>query len=169
MELYRWSETANGREAMRPASKVHAQVTRRLAATPEQVFDAWLDAQLVRRWMGTSAARGVWANVTRVEIDPRVGGIFSFVDRQDGQELDHRGEYLEIDRPRRLVFTWGIPSLSPASDKVTLEVMPSAGGCQVTLTHELPTQWIAFQARCAANWGAMLDAVQAMVTEGNRM
>ena len=74
--------------------------------------------------------------MVRVEIDPRVGGRFTIVDRRNGEDVEHTGEYLEIDRPRRLVFTFAVPKYSAVYTKVTVEVEPAAQGCDLTLTQE---------------------------------
>lgn len=46
--------------------------------------------------------------IVRLDLAPHVGGSFSFVVRRQGEEINHVGTYLEIERRRRLVFTWGI-------------------------------------------------------------
>ncbi|WP_335342470.1 SRPBCC domain-containing protein [Polycladomyces zharkentensis] len=62
---------------------------------------------MIGKWMFGPAHPEREEEVVRISLDPRVGGSFSFVVRRQGQEMDHVGEYLEIERPRRLVFTWG--------------------------------------------------------------
>jgi uncharacterized protein YndB with AHSA1/START domain len=82
--------------------------------------------------------------VLHLDIDARVGGLFSFAIRRDGQDLNHVGKYLEIDRPQRLVFTWANAPDSPEPDvasRVTVEIAAQTGGCELTLTHEVPPQW----------------------------
>ena len=60
--------------------------------------------------------------------------------RSDRQEREHRiplmSQYLEIDRPGRLVFTFAVPTYSPIVTWVTIDIVPSDGGCELTLTHE---------------------------------
>lgn len=90
---------------MSTAPRINVRVTRRYTAPPERVFDAWLDAEMIGKWMFGPALRD--EEIVRLSLDARVGGSFSFVVRRQGEEIDHMGEYLEIDRPRRLVFTWG--------------------------------------------------------------
>ena len=86
---------------METAPQVDIRVTQRYAVSAERVFDAWLDPAMASTWMFATASRPN----TRAEIDARAGGSFRFVDRQDGEEIEHTGQYLEIVPPRRLVFT----------------------------------------------------------------
>ncbi len=110
-----------------------AHVSHRFAAPAERVFDAILDVSTARRFMYASAA----GEMVRAELDARVGGTYTFVDRRDGADVEHTGTYLEIDRPRRLVFTMFVPHYSTSPDRVTVEIVPIAGGCELTLTHEM--------------------------------
>jgi uncharacterized protein YndB with AHSA1/START domain len=108
-------------------------VSHRYQAPPERVFDAWLDPELARRFAFATPT----GTMIKAEIDPRVGGRFNLTDRRpDMGDVAHVGEYLEIDRPRRLVFTFGVPQYDPAMTTVTLEIRPVDGGCELTLTHE---------------------------------
>jgi uncharacterized protein YndB with AHSA1/START domain len=140
-------------------AQLRATVTRRFKASPERVFDAWLDPEKVMKWMFPNG------DIVRVEIDARVGGSFSFVDRREGEEIDHTGEYLEIDRPRRLVFTWGIPQYSPDFDRVTVEVVPLEAGSEITLTHELHPDWAEYLDRTENAWTIMLEAMTKALEE----
>lgn len=115
-------------------------VTRHFNASPERVFDAWLDPQTAGKWLFATPT----GKMVRVEIDAHVGGRFVIVDRRNGEDVEHTGEYLEIDRPRRLVFTFGVPKYSPLFTKVTIEIEPAASGCDLTLTNEdVPAEYLA--------------------------
>ncbi len=129
------------------------RVTHRFTASAERVFDAWLDP--------TKASRFLFATPTgqmvRVEIDARVGGHFTLTDRRDGEDVDHTGEYLEIDRPRRLVFTFMVPKYSSLSTRVIIEITPLNTGCELTLTNEgVPPEW---QEPTTAGWTSILAAL----------
>ena len=76
------------------------RVNRRISASPERVFDAWLDPKKAGKFLFATAT----GQMVRAGIDPRVGGKFVFIDRRDGEDVEHTGEYLDLDRPRRLVF-----------------------------------------------------------------
>jgi uncharacterized protein YndB with AHSA1/START domain len=81
-------------------------VTHHFKASAERVFDAWLDPSMVRNWMSLPSPLLGAMDVRRIEIDARVGGRFTFSDMREEGEAIHWGFYREIDRPRRLVFTW---------------------------------------------------------------
>lgn len=135
-----------------------ARTSRRFDVSPEEVFDAWLDPKKVAMWFGPGLG-----DMIRVDVDAKEGGSFSFVQRRDGEDIDHTGQYLEVKRPTRLVFTWSVPAYSPDSDRVILEIFPLTGGCEATITHELHPEWAEFADRAAKSWAEMLDAMAAAV------
>src|SRR5690348_6645127 len=77
-------------------------VERLVPAPLRTVFEAWLDPKALRHFMCPAPG----TRVTRAESDPRVGGKFLIVMHVGGEDLPHRGEYLEITRYTRMVFTW---------------------------------------------------------------
>jgi uncharacterized protein YndB with AHSA1/START domain len=106
-------------------------IERLIPAPPREVFDAWLDPEALQRFM----CGGPGVHVTRVECDPRVGGQFLIVMNVGGHDIPHRGEYLEIERYTRLVFTWRSPYAGEGS-RVTLQFAESRNGeTRLTLEH----------------------------------
>jgi uncharacterized protein YndB with AHSA1/START domain len=136
---------------------VKATITSRFDATAERVYDAWLDPEWIGRWMFGPTVRE--ERIVRLGLEPRVGGTFSFVVERAGTEIDHVGEYLELDRPRRLVFTWATRDSLPDTSRVTVEIAPLDAGCELTLLHEMGSAWSAFADRAAGSWRKMLDAL----------
>jgi uncharacterized protein YndB with AHSA1/START domain len=132
-------------------------VTRRFDAAPERVFDAWLSPELIGRWMFGPALRD--EEVVRITLDARVGGRFSFLVRRQGNEIDHVGRYVEIDRPRWLVFTWAVAADAEDASRVTIDIVPQGTACELTLTHEMQPQWADFAGRVREGWTKMLEAL----------
>jgi uncharacterized protein YndB with AHSA1/START domain len=138
------------------------RVSRRYQASPERVFDAWLDPEKAGRFLFATPT----GQIVRAEIDARVGGSFTFVDRRDGDDVVHSGEYLEIDRPRRLVFTFSVDD-SP-SDRVTVEIVPLETGCELTLSHEQRPEGVEYADRTEEGWIGILDRLAVVLGEGSR-
>lgn len=108
-------------------------VTRSYDAPPETVFDAWLDPARARRFL-FATPDGV---MLHVDIDGRAGGAFVITERRGGEDIEHAGEYLEVDRPRRLSFDFSVPKFSTQHTRVTIDVAPSGESrCELTLTHD---------------------------------
>lgn len=138
---------------------VQIRIRRRFDVAAVRVFDAWLDPRLIGQWMFGTALRD--EEVLRIAVDARVGGSFSFLVRRDQQALDHVGQYLEIDRPRRLAFSWGVGTASEAESRVTIEIAPQGAGCELSLTHRMHPKWAEYAGRTEAGWTRMLDVLAA--------
>jgi uncharacterized protein YndB with AHSA1/START domain len=136
---------------------VKAVVTKRFSASAERVFDAWLDPEMLGEWMFGPKVRE--ERIVRLGLDPRIGGNFSFVVDRAGTEVNHVGKYLEIDRPRLLVFTWATEDSLPATSRVIIEITALDTGCELTLTHAMGAEWSSFVDRATDSWRKMLDAL----------
>jgi len=80
------------------------RIERAFRAPIEQVFDAWTNADVLRRWLHCGPD---WETPI-AEVDLRVGGSIRIVmrDPADGAEHGATGEYRLIEPPNRLVFSW---------------------------------------------------------------
>lgn len=131
-------------------------VKHRFAASAERVYDAWLDPEKARRFLYTT----VTGNVVRCDIDARVGGRYTIVDRRNGEDVLHEGTYLELERPRRIAFTLRVPKYSAEEDRVVIDIEPLAQGCELTLTTHTGDEW-AEDTRLG--WAMILDVLDEIV------
>ena len=145
---------------MNTEPNIDVRVRKHFEASPERVFDAWLDAATARKWLFATPA----GEMVRAEIDPRVGGKFTFTDRREGEEAEHTGEYLVIDRPRRLVFTFSAGDTEPS--RISVDIVPQGSGCELTLSHEMKPEWAEYKERTEQGWAAILDGLAATLGEG---
>ena len=99
-------------------------------ASPDTVFEFFTDPSKMVRWMGTQAT-----------LDPRPGGVFRV---EMSPQVATSGEYVEVDPPSRLVYTFGWEgddfSTTPGSTTVEVTFTPVDGGTLLRLVHTgLPT------------------------------
>ena len=98
------------------------EIERRIAARPDTVFSFFVDPERYRRWQGIDA-----------QLDPRPGGIFR-VTVTGRSHTTVIGEFVEIDPPHRLVFTWGWEQFDGMPDGML--VPPRSTTVEVTLTED---------------------------------
>jgi uncharacterized protein YndB with AHSA1/START domain len=106
-------------------------VVRRLLPVPrERVFAAWVDSASLAQWMRPGQTID-----TIVEIEPRVGGKFRVLMRQGTEDVEHWGEYLVIEPPSLLSFTWISVHTDLQPSVVTIELFERGTGTELVLTH----------------------------------
>jgi uncharacterized protein YndB with AHSA1/START domain len=131
-------------------------ITRRFDFPMERVFDAWIDPAKASKFLFATPT----GKMVRVEIDAP-GWRLVYITRRDDEDVDHVGSYLEVDRPRRLVFAFAVPKYSAQVTRVSIDLKPLPTGCELTLTHEgvLP-EWLE---RGREGWGKILDGQAALL------
>ena len=106
---------------------VSLELSRRFNASPERVFDAWLSKEW-GEWLGPA---GCACEVVR--MDARVGGSYLLrMMMADGRETDSIGTYHEIDRPHRLVLTFG-GCFNAGEMRLSVTFRPDGDGTLMTL------------------------------------
>jgi uncharacterized protein YndB with AHSA1/START domain len=100
-----------------------------IAASPETVWEFFVDPEKLVRWKGMTA-----------ELDPRPGGTY-LCEVIPGHTA--RGKYVELDPPRRLIFTWGWESqegVPPGSSTIEVVLTPEGDGTSLHFVHrDLPS------------------------------
>jgi uncharacterized protein YndB with AHSA1/START domain len=128
------------------------QIRRRVNAPAEQIFDLWTRPDLMVRWMSPFPG----AVDCKASCDLRPGGAFSLVMSSKESKREVSGTYVEIDRPRKLVFTWIGPLTNNVNTLVTVELTSRGDETDLVLTHErLPTP--AIHEGHTRGWGNILD------------
>jgi uncharacterized protein YndB with AHSA1/START domain len=99
-----------------------------IAASPETVWEFLVDPEKAVRWMGQTAS-----------LDPQAGGEYRV-----GVIPGHTavGEFVEVDPPNRVVFTWGWEaegSVPPGSSTVEIELVADGAGTLLRFVHRLDT------------------------------
>jgi uncharacterized protein YndB with AHSA1/START domain len=97
-----------------------------IAARPETVWEFLVQPEKATRWMGEAAS-----------LDPRPGGEYR-VEVVPGQVAV--GEFVEVDPPHRLVWTWGWTEesqsrVAPGSTRIEVELEPDGDGTLLRFTH----------------------------------
>ena len=136
-------------------------VRRQMAVPRERVFEAWLDSESLAHWMRP----GNFTHAT-VTVDPRVGGGFRIVmeGRTDGGDYEHRGEYLAIEPPSLLSFSWISKATDHKPTVVTIEFHEQGAGTELVLTHRrLPPQVVEAHRQ---GWTDILRLLDEALTRG---
>ena len=135
-------------------------VRRVLPAPPDVVYDEWLDPVGMTEWMCPRPARAV-----KISLEPSVGGLLRIDIEDGGSSLYVTGRYVELDRPRRLRFTWSCSAWAdPTVQSVVTVTLDhhGAGETMMTIEHEqLPPAQADDHARGWAAIAAQLDEVLA--------
>lgn len=136
------------------STPVDLRLERVVAASPERVWEAWTTATGLAGWWWSH-----WPG-TRYSVDLVVGGGYLIEDGDHGVGV--RGEYLEIEPPRRLVFTWvWLDDGRPGEvERVEVTFTPEGPATRVALVHTGPWATTEPAENYAQGWAFVLDALE---------
>ena len=144
---------------MKTTEDLKLTVRRTIAATPERLFEAWTTPQQLLAWWGP---KGV--DCTHAEIDLRVGGRYRLGNRlPDGTTLYITGEFVEIDPPTGLTYTWSIEPDNERPERVSVSFEARGDSTEVVIVHSRIFDAVA-QKRHEAGWLGCLEGLAVHVT-----
>jgi uncharacterized protein YndB with AHSA1/START domain len=118
--------------AITPSHPTAAVVVRRvIAASAEDLFDAWLDPEALAEWMRPGTIQS-----TVAKVEPRIGGAYEIIMHGQSGPIVHKGVYRHIERPKRLVFTWISGPTEYRETLVTVDFVRVDKRTEVIVTHE---------------------------------
>ena len=147
------------------------RLQRTIPAPPDKVYRAWLEPELIRRWLAPAGLE-----VTRAEVAERVGGHYCIWHAgAEGEVGGFECELLELVPHERIVLRWGFVGpdrlAGPTYDSqltVTLGEAPD-GATELTLVHErlddLRDALPDIAERVGAGWEMALDRLAALAKE----
>ena len=125
-------------------------VTQKFASDEESIYDAFLDPKTASKFLFATPT----GTMVRAEIDARVGGRYTIVERRDGKDVLHTGEYLELVRPLKMVFTFSVPEYSSEASTVEIHLAHLGEGCELKLINSgVPRGWAE---KTREGWAAIL-------------
>jgi uncharacterized protein YndB with AHSA1/START domain len=101
------------------ASDIRARISIDLDAQPNAMFDAWVNPQLMERWLFKSPT-----NTLEARTDPRAGGTFSIVEYDAGHVITHDGSYAIVEPPKRLSFSLAVPQHFAGLAQIDVTITP---------------------------------------------
>ena len=130
------------------------ELQRHFKATPERVFDAWIVPENWQAWIGPEGI-----NCTIEAMEPVVGGRYRLtMYLGSAMNINVAGQFLTIERPHRLDFTWDSADGSTTS-RVELTFNAKDGGTEMTIRHHgLGTQDNVFAHE--AGWSSAFNKLQ---------
>lgn len=126
-------------------------VRRVIEADADFLFEAWTTPVHLVAWWGPKGVR-----CSEAEVDLRVGGAYRIVNElPDRKTVIIAGEFVSIDRPRRLVYTWRIGG---EASQVTVDFEPRGEATEVVVTHaRIPDE--ATRESHEGGWNGCLDGL----------
>ncbi|GGI65353.1 SRPBCC domain-containing protein [Enterococcus alcedinis] len=135
-------------------TKIAVTVTHDFQLIPETIYQAWTQPEILKKWLFHDG------ELIQCDNHLEINGYFIFTDHRNGQDVQHIGHYLTLEKPNRLQFTWGVVDDLPASSLVTIDIQATPSGSQVTLIHQIDKQWETYVPQIKQSWAKMLQQIE---------
>ena len=113
-------------------STVVLSMARRFNASEKEVYEAWTNPQLMKKWLFTAE------DTNQVAVNSlRAGGSWEIVDRRDNTDYRAIGEYLELKPPHKLMFSFKMPQFNDLEDRITVWISMVQNACEMAFVQEI--------------------------------
>ncbi len=147
--------------AATPATKFksfNVSISRTLPVSAEKIFDRWLIPTFVGNWVFGEHLGN--EKVIDLQNEVRPGGTYNYKIKRNGKEVLHDGEYLHIDRPKRLSFSWRETAKKNAhKSKVNLSLDPQDGKTKIRLSLQIDQTLEHYADEIKQQWSERLKAL----------
>jgi len=137
-------------------SELSLNLSRTIKAPIESVYNAWLDPEMLTKFM--IPAEGV--TIAKAETDAREGGRFDIIMKAGDKEMPHGGVYKKLNPYSQIVFSWESP-MSIDGSVVTLNFTETDDGTLIELIH-IKFKDEEYRADHEGGWTSILKALDNM-------
>ena len=155
---------------MQTAENLRLEIKRLIKAPRERVFEAWTNAEQLKKWFGPDED----IVVSQTKVDLRAGGKYRIqMKKTDGEFHTATGTYREVKPPERLVFTWAwekdgsepdFGEVEPTEMLVTLEFLPRGQQTELVFMQENFAS-VESRDRHEHGWGGCFDKLAKLFSE----
>lgn len=154
-------------ESTKPVAKSKSfsvSLSRTIAAPAEKIFDRWLIPTFVGSWMFGAHLGN--EKIVNLQNEVRPGGTFTYAIKRNSKEIIHDGEYLQIDRPKRLSFSWHeTAKKGAAKSKISLNLDSQNGKTKLKLSMQIDKALAHYGEEIKQQWSERLKALSAQVSK----
>ena len=133
-------------------------LSRVIRAPREEVFSAWTDPELLRKWWGPGPV-----SCPEAEIDLREGGAYRLANLEmNGSMTWIFGRFERVRPPEELVYTWNVSIVPGGPTLVRVRFLPHPEGTELVLTHDRFAA-VAVRDMHVEGWNACIDKLEALL------
>src|SRR5580704_2367850 len=119
-------------------------VTHTIPATPEKVYDVWLNPK---------SPGGPWFGAERCILNPVVDGLFYNLVKHENRLWPHFGRFTQLERPHKIEHTWKSEATKGAESVVSITLEARGDETEFTLRHSgVPDDEMGLRHRDGWNW-----------------
>lgn len=166
-QLTMFEDDDNSGAAELPVAKIKTfsvSLSKSVAAPAEKIFDRWLIPTFVGSWMFGSHVGN--EKVVDLKNEARPGGSYSYHITRNGKEFLQDGEYLKIDRPIKLSFTWRETAKKNArKSKINLNLDTQDGKTKIKLSMQIDQTLELYANEIKKQWSERLKMLAEQVSK----
>ena len=144
-------------ETEQQGSPTSFSLSKTINGKQQQVCDHWLIPVFVGKWMFGPQVQA--EKILKLENTVRKNGEFSYRIHRRGQEVIHSGEYLELNLPNKLTFSWKESNQPDSACQISVQFAEQAEKTKLKMTVRIPAELSSNKDKIKKVWSARCKAL----------